>query len=215
MSCRKSTYIKTFRSLLNKYNEEAPKAAATLSAILIGSRNSCIRWVSYDIKKRHLSVIANAVISAKKLLEVTKKGQITTPTLTGVIKTWTGVISEVLWSARTFDQSIGGLQEFYKEVEGLGLTDHEWGNSKKSDLPVMLNKEIAEELIKKPIELKTFYAKNKCLGNWFHMQKSDVKFQIIEEVNNHLYETKGIEAVLYNEIDLKKIIRISPDVFLN
>lgn len=79
----------------------------------------------------------------------------------------------------------------------------------------MLSREIAEELAKKPIELKTFYAKNKCLGNWFHMQKSDVKFQIIEEVNNHLYETKGIEALLYNEIDLKKIIRISPDVFFN
>ena len=216
MSCRKSTYTKTFRTLLNKYDEKVAGAGPALSVILIGSRNSCIRWVSYDIKKRHLNPIASAVISAKKLQGVAdQKNRMARPALAGVIKALTGLISEILWGPWGLSQRIEGLEKFHGEVQKLGLADHEWGNSKETNSPVMLSREIAEELAKKPIELKTFYAKNKCLGNWFHMQKSDVKFQIIEEVNNHLYETKGIEALLYNEIDLKKIIRISPDVFFN
>jgi len=217
-SCRKSTYTKTFRTLLAKAETNTRGAGAALSAILLCSRSSCVSWVSYDIKKHHLTYVADAIISAKKIANKSKGKQIHPSIKQGlswVEKSLAGIVVDVLWNPLSFEQRLRGIETFYNDVVKLGLADHEWGNSKETAHPMMINKEIAEELLRKPIEMKTFYAKNKCLGSWFHMQKSDAKFQIVEEVNEHLYKTKGIEHILYNEVNLQKIIRISPDVFFN
>ena len=221
LSCRKSTYTKAFKNLLGKAETDTPGADDSICAILISSRSSCINWVELDIKKRHLETISKALNIGVELEKkiVGKSGNNNfKPALSGVrasIKTLAAIISRCIWGTMNFEERKAGLEYFCSYVSNLGLKDFEWGNSKRNYSPVQLNQELAFELNKETIEVKMFYAKNKSLGNWFHMQKSDVKFLILEEVNQYLYDVGGIDKLLYRDINLKKIISISDDVLIN
>jgi hypothetical protein len=210
MSCRKSTYVRAVKKLLGALDEGVESAATTISVILLTSRVSCIEWIKYIFEKKHLPLISASLLAAKKIL----KGSSASSAARSNVKVVSGIISGLLWEPLNFEGRKKGLGSFYKSVCKLGLENHEWGNSKNTWSPVILTNEIAEELVKENIKVKAFYVKSKCLGNWFHVQKSDHKFRIVEEVNHWLYERGGIENTLYRSIDLKKIISISPDVVI-
>jgi len=210
MSCRKSTYVRAVKKLLGALDEGAEAAAPAISIILLTSRVSCVDWIKYIFDKKHLPLVATALKAAKKIL----KGSLSSSAAKSNIKVVSGIITGLLWEPLDFEERKKGLRNFYKSVCRLGLENHEWGNSKDTWSPVMLTNEIAKELIKEDIRVKSFFVKSKCLGNWFHVQKSDHKFRIVEEVNHWLYDRGGIENTLYKSIDLKKIISISPDVVI-
>lgn len=221
LSCRKGTYTKAFKNLLKQSENNVPGANDSICAILISSRGSCVNWVEFDIEKRHLKTISNALSISIELEKkiVSKSGDNNfKPALSGVkssIKILASIISRCIWGTMNFEERKAGLEYFYNYASDLGLKDFEWGNPKRNYSPVQLNQELAFELNKESIEVKMFYAKNKSLGNWFHMQKSDVKYLILEEVNQHLYNVEGISELLYKDINLKKIISISDDVLIN
>lgn len=221
LSCRKSTYTRAFKNLLSQSEIGTPGANDSICAILISSRGSCINWVELDIKEKHLRVISKALViglELEKKLASRDKDSSFRPALSGIkssIKTLASIISRCIWGTMNFEERKLGLEYFYNYVSNLGLKDFEWGDSKRNYSPVQLNQELAYELNKQSIEVKMFYAKNKSLGTWFHMQKSDVKFLILEEVNQHLYDVEGVGELLYKDINLKKIISISDDVLIN
>ncbi len=221
LSCRKSTYTRAFKNLAKQAETDTPGAEDSICAVLISSRASCINWIEMDIKKKHLGTISKALNIGLELEKkiVSEEGDNNfRPALSGVrssIKTLASIISRCIWGTMNFEERKLGLEYFYNYVSNLGLKNFEWGNSKRNYSPVQLNKELANELSKQSIEIKMFYAKNKSLGNWFHMQKSDVKYLILEEVNQHIYDVKGVSELLYKDINLKKIISISDDVLIN
>jgi len=213
MSCRKSTYTRTIKALLKKYDEKPEEVGPTLSIILLASRASCIDWVKYHFTTKHLDVVAATIKAAKKLF---KKSHGRPPSSTSKtnIRVISSIVTGLLWEPLDFEQRKKNLGTFYKAICKLELENHEWGDSKKTWGAVILTNELCESLKAEDIKVKAFYVRNKCLGNWFHVQKSSTKFEILEEVNQWLYERGGIENVLYKHIDLKKIISISPDVVI-
>ena len=46
------------------------------------------------------------------------------------------------------------------------------------------------------------------------MSRASVKFQIVEEVNDWLYEQGGFDNILYKDISLKKLIALTDDVYI-
>jgi len=210
MSCRKSTYTRTMKGLLEALDRGVEAAGPAISVVLLASRVSCVEWVKYIFEKRHLPLVSAAIQASKRILKSAPGRSVAESN----IKVVSGIISGLLWGPLNFEGRKKGLRGFYKSVCKLGLENHEWGNSKYTGRPVVLTNEICEELAKEDVKVKAFYVKSKCLGNWFHVQKSDHKFRIVEEVNNWLYERGGIENTLYRSIDLKKIISISPDAVI-
>ena len=210
MSCRKSTYTRSIKKLLRQFDSGVEAAGPAISVILLTSRASCIDWVKYIFDRKHLHLVAATLTASKKML----KGIGASSAAKTNIKVISGMITGLLWDPLNFEERKENLGKFYKAICKLGLDTHEWGNSKYTWGAVVLTNEICEHLEKEDIKVKAFYVKNKCLGNWFHVQKSDHKFRIVEEVNEWLYRKGGIENTLYTSIDLKKIISISSDVVI-
>lgn len=213
MSCRKSTYTRTMKSILKEYDERPEEVSPTLSVILLASRASCIEWVKYHFTTKHLDAIAATIKAAKKLFKKSHGHAPSSSSKTN-IRVISSIVTGLLWEPLDFEQRKKNLGNFYKAICKLELENHEWGDSKKTWGAVVLTNELCESLKDEDIKVKAFYVRNKCLGNWFHVQKSSTKFAIVEEVNQWLYERGGIENVLYKQIDLKKIISISPDVVI-
>ena len=213
MSCRKSTYTRTIKSILKEYDERPEEVSPALSIILLASRASCIDWVKYNFTTKHLDAIATTIKAAKRLFKKSHGKPPSSSSKTN-IRVISSIVTGLLWEPLDFEQRKKNLGNFYKAICKLELENHEWGDSKKTWGAVVLTNELCESLKNESINVKAFYVRNKCLGNWFHVQKSSTKFAIVEEVNQWLYERGGIENVLYKQIDLKKIISISPDVVI-
>ena len=213
MSCRKSTYTRTIKSILKEYEERPEEVSPALSIILLASRASCIDWVKYNFTTKHLDAIATTIKAAKRLFKKSHGKPPSSSSKTN-IRVISSIVTGLLWEPLDFEQRKKNLGNFYKAICKLELENHEWGDSKKTWGAVVLTNELCESLKNEDIKVKAFYVRNKCLGNWFHVQKSSTKFAIVEEVNQWLYERGGIENVLYKQIDLKKIISISPDVVI-
>jgi len=210
MSCRKSTYTRAIKKMLVAFDSGVSAAGSAVSITLLTSRASCVDWVKYKFNKKHLPLIAATLLASKKML----KGTSSCAAAKTNVRVISGIISGLLWEPLNFEERKENLGSFYKAICKLGVDTHEWGNSKYTWGAVILTNDICEHLDKEDIKVKAFYVKNKCLGNWFHVQKSDRKFRIVEEVNEWLYKKGGIENTLYTSIDLKKIISISPDVVI-
>ena len=212
LSCRKSVYVRTIKTLLKAFDERPERAGRLLAMVLISSRVSCIGWVERLFEREHIYVVAKALLTAK---QIKKKGkEINRPgaVAKGTIKTLASIISSITWGPLNFEQRKAGLGTFYKLMCQLGLENHKWGDSKQTWNCVQISNEMCEALLSQDIRVKSFYVKNLCLGTWFHVQKSSSKFQVVEEVNDWLYKQGGVDNVLYKDISIKKIITLTPDV---
>ncbi len=212
LSCRKSVYVRTVKALLKAFDERPEQVGRLLAMVLISSRVSCIGWVDRLFEKKHLYVIAKALLTAKQIKKGGKEIGRPGTAARGTIKTLASVISSIVWGPLNFEQRKSGLEKFYKLMCQLGLENHKWGDSKQTWNCVQITNEMCEVLLSQDIRVKSFYVKNLCLGTWFHVQKSSAKFQVVEEVNDWLYKKGGVDNVLYKDISIKKIITLTPDV---
>lgn len=217
MSCRKSVYVKAFRELNREYLEgKTSDSMEAIISIMLMSRSSCFRWITYDLEDAHLPVIAEAFKISKKLYKRNKasKERFGTSYARAAAKELAGLITMLTWDKKPYIERFTGLQDFYETINKLELPPHEWGNSKHCWPTVSLDAELCRELDKLPMATKAFYARSMSLGGWFHMTKSEPKAKIAEEVNQWLYERGGVENLLYNKISLKKIIALDDSVVI-
>lgn len=66
------------------------------------------------------------------------------------------------------------------------------------------------------MEVKTFYCKAGCLGDWVPANGSGVKYKIITEVNEHIYSSEGLKNpanLLFNKCSVRKIISLTADTY--
>jgi hypothetical protein len=217
MSCRKRVYLKVIRKLNKEFIEKRThESFRALINILLFSRSICHNWFSYEMTQENLVVLAEALKLAKKLVKKTRNSDSTrggAPYLT-TIKDLSGLILKLIWETKPYPITDKRLEEFYNEVNKLNLSHHEWGNSKQTWPPLRLDLSASEEVDKLPIQIKAFYARGKCFGEWFHVTRSDTKSRIIEEVNNWLYERGGVENLLYNSISVRKIIALDESIVI-
>lgn len=212
LSCRKSIYVRAIKSLFKAVDEDKENSSKALAMILLASRASCLKWIEYSFEKKHLKIIASAILTAKRIKK--KAGHGVSVACKTTIQMLSGIVIGLLWEPLDFWERRQNLGELYKALCKLGLENHEWGDTKMTWRAVQLTNEMCEDLLKEDIKVQAFYARSKSLGTWFHVQKSSAKYQVIERVNNWLYERGGIENVLYKEISLKKVITISDDVVI-
>jgi hypothetical protein len=70
-----------------------------------------------------------------------------------------------------------------------------------------------DELDKCSLEVKKFFCKAGCLGNWASVTSSDVKYKIINDVNEHIYLNEGVQAsnLLFNKCSVRKVVSLDSD----
>ncbi len=212
LSCRKSVYVRTVKQLLKNFDNRPETTGRAIAMILLSSRVSCINWVDRLFDRKHLYFVSRAMLTAKKIKK--RRGSGVSQATRSTIQALSSIISGVLWGQLNYEERKTGLASFYKSICQLGLENHQWGDSKQTWNSVIITQEICEELLKEDIRVKAFYVKALCLGTWFHVQKSSAKFQIVEEVNDWLYEQGGFDNILYKDINLKKIIALTNDVVI-
>mgnify|MGYP006229339525 CR=1 FL=1 len=212
LSCRKSVYVRTIKILLSQFDNRPDAVGRAISMILLSSRVSCINWVDRLFEHKHLYAVSRAILAAKKIKK--RRGSGVSQATRSTIQALSSIVSGVLWGQLNYEEKRTGLSSFYKSVCQLGLENHQWGDSKQTWNSVIITQEICEELLKEDIRVKAFYVKSLCLGTWFHVQKSSVKFQIVEEVNDWLYDQGGFDNILYKDISLKKLIALTDDVYI-
>lgn len=213
MSCRKSTYTRTVRALLKKFEANEFEAGSALSVILLSSRASCVNWVQGLFGDTHLPIIAGAIHAAKKAGK--PQGRKPSGPTKSIVRQLTSIISSIVWYNLDFEGRKTSLSATYKRLCQLGLEGHAWGDSKQtSPYAIQLTNQLAYELEKEPINVKAFYVRAKCLGTWFHVQKSDAKYRIVDEVNQWLYERGGVDNMIYKSIPINKVISISEDTII-
>jgi len=221
MSCRKGVYLKTFKKLNKEYLEgKTSDSLEALKHIFIASRGSCFNWISYELQSEHLPVISEAMKLVKKLEKyfkshpIHKSSRVQVSHCRHALKELAGMVVDVLWVWREYEDRVDGLVEFYEEVNKLQLPPYKWGSSKKVWPALRLSNDLCEQLDKLPIQVKAFYVRSMCLGEWFYVSRSEIKSKIVEEVNQWLYDRGGVENVLYTSISLKKIIALDESVVI-
>lgn len=63
-----------------------------------------------------------------------------------------------------------------------------------------------------PIEMQALFCKMGVLGSWVSISAGNIKYQIIENVNKHLFAKEGIDRLLYNSCSIRKIISFDESI---
>lgn len=217
MSCRKRVYLKIIKKLNKDFLEnKSYESSRALINILLFSRSICINWFSYEMTQDNLLIASEALKVAKKLYKKIKADRSAhqISKCSTAIKELSGLVVKLTWDTKPFQDRPSYLKEFYDLTNKLGISHHEWGNSRQTWPPVKIDYETAYELDKLPIQVKAFYARNKCFGEWFHLTRSETKSKIVEEVNEWLYKTGGVENLLYNKVSIKKIVTLDESIVI-
>lgn len=66
------------------------------------------------------------------------------------------------------------------------------------------------------IQVKEFFCKAGCLGTWASATGSDVKYKIINEVNEHIYSRDGVGHgnLLFDKCSLRKVVSLDDDTYI-
>lgn len=66
------------------------------------------------------------------------------------------------------------------------------------------------------MEVKEFFCKAGCIGNWASATGSDIKYRIINEVNEHIYSREGVGYgnLLFDKCSLRKVVSLDEDTYV-
>lgn len=73
-----------------------------------------------------------------------------------------------------------------------------------------------EELNKCDINVKNFFCRTGSLGDWVGTTGSDMKYQIVNEVNEYFYERDGMEkgTLLFNKCSIRKVVSLQENCYV-
>lgn len=73
-----------------------------------------------------------------------------------------------------------------------------------------------EELNKCDINVKNFFCRTGSLGDWVGTTGSDMKYQIINEVNEYFYDRDGVEegTLLFNKCSIRKVVSLQDNCYV-
>lgn len=104
------------------------------------------------------------------------------------------------------------LTNVYKFVKAYGLEDQKFSRFGL----VLTNDKTMDELDKCEIEVKEFFCRAGCLGNWASASDSNTKYKILNDVNNYIYAKNSIdvERLLYTKCSTRKVISLDDDTYI-
>jgi hypothetical protein len=215
-STRKSTFVKFFKEVAEQYTETKESFyAKILAKLFLIVRNHALNWVSmsfhtawsYSNRGELFTHVLSHMITLSTKKELGK----------GCFKTIGEFVSEHM-DAKFFRAEDGEyvctperLAQAYHFIVAHNLTQvfsGEW------DLLEAQESSTIEALAQCTMEIKEFFVKKRCVGNWVVVSEGDAKYQLFESINDAVFATSGVsESLLFNKCSLKKIISISDTTY--
>ena len=103
------------------------------------------------------------------------------------------------------------LTQAYQFLKAHNLTEvfsSEW------DLLEAQESSTIDALAQCSLEVKEFFVKKGCVGDWVVIGSGNSKYQLFEEINNAIFLTTGVsKSLFFDKCSLKKIISISSTTY--
>ena len=210
VSARKRLYLKYIDTILKSYKNtknfaEKEFLPRLLAKTILVSRGHVVNWIYYsttegekwtgelycDVAKHMLGYLANKSIRGLTGIKVVGKmaGRFIFDKLT-----------ELPYSAKKISDTYNFIVS--KNLSG-DKAFSEWG-------VVVVDRAWMDELDKCSIEVKKFFCKSGCLGDWASATGTDIKYKLLNDVNNYIYLQEGVgkSNLLFNTCSIRKVITL-------
>jgi hypothetical protein len=210
-SAQKSIFRKFVGSLHEMYRDSEDGAQASfvaklLAKLLLVSRSHTLHWIYLsesdlfnwggELYAQVLSFMEHSVGSKKALVSDNIR--------TVGIMVSTYIRKKFLAQAPT-PIKVTRAYEFIKAYNLMG--------TKFSQFGLMLNSKNGIKAVSGcPMEVKDFFCRGGCLGNWASASGSDTRYLIINEVNEHAYLTSGLSNLLFDKCSVRKIVVLDDNI---
>lgn len=106
-----------------------------------------------------------------------------------------------------------GFDSVYAFIKSKDLCEIRFGSAGLTIPPGLVP---LEELNKCDINVKNFFCRTGSLGDWVGTTGSDMKYQIVKEVNEYFYERDGVEegTLLFNRCSIRKVVSLQENCYV-
>lgn len=218
-TAQKNSYIKYIRSLHDSYRNaknlsEKEFVPRLLAKLMLVSKHFTSAWIRKEYNYSDESEWAGELHCdvLRHLLDAPERSKYRAK---GAIKASGNVVSHFLHRKLTTSPiSSEEITKTYNFIKSLGLH-----NKNLAEVGLSISKKSwMEELDKCSIEVKEFFCRAGCLGDWVGATGlDDVKYKIISDVNEHIYSKDGVEksSLLFSSCSIRGVVHITPGFYKN
>ena len=216
VSAPKSVFIKYLKNLHEVYISDASRKdfiPRLLGKLLLVSRSHTMQWIWNSFTNDEILCYAGELYAAAMQHMVNAVGSKIT-LVHDNLRAVGSIVTQFL-KAKFISRDSATAQSFtdaYNFVKAYGLE-----TQKFSRFGLMLSdRTYLAELDKCDITVKEFFCKAGCLGNWASATGSDVKYKILNEVNDYVHSKNGVDPqlLLFDKCSVRKVVSISEDTYI-
>lgn len=216
VSGKKRVYNDFFTNTIQKYSTETDEdkknfLVKLFSKVVIISRSHIVGWINYysssllpnrDVFTDFIAKVFKTVVTATKDRHLTSDHR---RTLSNILSCY------VRDKFHDSGQKASDFQAVYDFFKSYDIVDEYITN--RTNLNFRYSGWM-EEINKCSIEVKDFLVRSESLGSWVPINESDRRYMIVNQVNNHIYQTSGISKnLLFKECSIRKIISLNDSTY--
>ena len=217
VSTRKSVFTKFIKDLHSEYivaksQGDIDMVAKTLAKCLLIARPHVMHWLWNCFSFKDLESWAGELYSRAMRYMISYSGSRTAliqDNIRAVGSVVTQHIKDVIITDSPSTESITKAYQF--------ISSHQLKDQKFSRYGLIINKGDGLCALKEcDMEVKEFFCKAGCVGNWASTTGSDVKYKIINEVNEHIYAREGVGHgnLLFDKCSVRKVVSLDEGTFV-
>ena len=215
-STRKSTFVKFFEDVAEQYSETKEGFyTKILAKLFLVVRSHALNWVGWRFRTsssyKNGGELFTHVLS--HMVSVSSAKQLTRSCFKTMGEFVSTHMNEKFFRAEgeIYKCTPERLTQAYQFLKAHNLTEvfsSEW------DLLAAQESSTIEALAQCSLEVKEFFVKKGCVGDWVVIGSGNSKYQLFEEINNAIFLTAGVsKSLLFDKCSLKKIISISSTTY--
>lgn len=216
VSSPKSVFIKYLKSLHEVYIADVSRKdfiPRLLGKLLIVSRSHTMQWIWNSFTNNEILSYAGELYAAAMQHMVNAVGS-KIALVHDNLRAVGSIVTQFLKAKFISKDSITAqsFTDAYNFVKAYGLEAQKF-----SRFGLMLSdRTYLAELDECDIAVKEFFCRAGCLGNWASATGSDVKYKILNEVNDHIHTKNGVDPqlLLFDKCSIRKVVSISEDTYI-
>lgn len=224
-SCSKSVYKKFFLKEIESYvdstsSHEKESIEILLGSLIAKSRSHCFSWIAREIHYSSFSTSDKIVPLFCSIYAFLKKATAASSILNSLLRENIQQVKNVINSAFRINFSACSSKEIEEKVNLIKkmydtCVFYNVRNLSMARYGIkFISNEWMEAFEKCSTDEQTFFVKEGCIGNWFTVNFSDKKFRIVDQLNEILYKSHGVnDQLIYNSCSIKKIVSL-PDTHI-
>jgi hypothetical protein len=211
-STRKSTFVKFFGDVAEQYSETKEGFyTKILAKLFLVVRAHALNWVGWRFRSSNSYKNGGELFThtLSHMVSFSSAKQLTRGCFKTIGEYVSTHMNEKFFRAegKIYECTSKRLTQAYHFLKAHNLTQvfsSEW------DLLEAKESSTIDALAQCSLEVKEFFVKKGCVGDWVVIGNGNSKYQLFEEINNAIFLTAGVSKnLLFDKCSLKKIISIN------